>query len=70
MKKNMGSIDRIVRVIIAAILIVLSLAGVVSGTLSYILLAASGIFLLTSLIGFCPLYTICGLNSCKIKRTA
>lgn len=70
MKRNMGSTDRVVRVIVAAILIVLTLAGVVTGTLSYVLLAASGIFLLTSLIGFCPLYTICGLNSCKIKNPA
>jgi hypothetical protein len=56
MKKNMGAADRIIRVIIAAILIVLYFSGTVTGTLGIVLIALSIIFVLTSLVSFCPLY--------------
>lgn len=68
MKKNMGNIDRILRMLIAAIVVVLYLMNIVSATLAIVLLIASGIFLLTSFIGFCPLYTIAGFNTCKSKK--
>ncbi len=56
MKANMGTIDRIVRVLIAGVIIALYFAHVISGTAAIILLALSAIFILTSLISFCPLY--------------
>ncbi len=63
----MGNIDRIVRVLIALVVIALYFANVISGTVAIVLLAFSGIFILTSLISFCPLYTIFGINTCKKK---
>ncbi|PLX07860.1 MAG: DUF2892 domain-containing protein [Marinilabiliales bacterium] len=56
MKKNMGAADKIVRLVIAAIIAVLYLTEVISGTLGIGLLIAAGVFVLVSLIGFCPLY--------------
>lgn len=67
MKKNMGVLDRTIRIFIALILVALYYFKVIEGTLAYILLAISGIFLLTSLINFCPLYTLLGVNTCKLK---
>ena len=67
MKKNMGSMDRIVRLAVAAVLIVLYAANVVTGTLGIILLVVAAVFMLTSVISFCPLYTLLGINTCKTK---
>ena len=68
MKKNMGGADRIIRFIVALIVIGLYYFKVIEGTLAYVLLALSGIFILTSFVSFCPLYTIFGMNTCKIKK--
>ena len=56
MKQNMGTADRIIRAVLAIIFAVLYFSGTVTGTLGIILLVFAGIFLLTSLISFCPLY--------------
>jgi len=68
MKKNVGNADRIIRVILAAIFAVLYFTGVVPGTVGLVLVALAGIFVLTSLIGSCPIYTIVGLNTCPAKK--
>ena len=68
MKKNMGSADRIIRIIIAAIIGVLYFTGTISGTLGIILLVLAGVFVLTSFISFCPLYAPFGISSCPIKE--
>lgn len=68
MKKNMGIADRIIRVIIAAIVTVLYFTGVISGTFGIVLLILSGVFILTSLISFCPLYLPFGIKTCKLKE--
>lgn len=65
MKKNMGSVDRIIRLILAGVMSGLFLGHVVTGTIGIILVALSAIFVLTSLISFCPLYLPFGLNTCK-----
>ncbi len=65
MKKNMGTSDRTIRVIIAAVIGVLFFTGVLHGTLGTVLLVLAVIFLLTSLVGFCPLYAPFGLRTCK-----
>lgn len=65
MKTNMGFLDRIVRLILAAAFAALILTKVASGTLAVILGALGGIFVLTSLAGFCPLYVILGLSTKK-----
>lgn len=67
MTKNMGSADRIIRVIIAAIVGILYFTGTISGTLGIVLLVLAGIFVLTSVISFCPLYAPFGIKTCKIK---
>ena len=59
----MGSIDRSLRIAIAAVFGLLYFNGIVSGTPGIILLVLGGVFVLTSLVGFCPLYTIFGLNT-------
>lgn len=64
MKKNMGSIDKIIRLIIAAVIGVLFFTNIISGTLGIILLVLAGIFVLTSVISFCPLYTLVGASTC------
>lgn len=67
MKKNMGSADRIIRVIIAAIVGILYFTETISGTIGIILLVLAGVFVLTSLISFCPIYALFGIKTCKIK---
>lgn len=65
MKGNMGNIDKIIRVSIAVVIAVLFFTKVITGTLGIVLLIAGGIFLLTSLISFCPIYTLFGATTCK-----
>ncbi len=67
MKKNMGGADRIIRIIAAVAIGVLFYTGVLQGMLAYVLLGLAAIFVLTSFVSFCPLYTLVGLNTCKIK---
>ncbi len=64
----MGSADRIIRIIIAAIVGILYFTGIISGTLGLILLILAGIFVLTSLISFCPLYAPFGIRTCALKE--
>lgn len=68
MKVNMGTIDRIIRVLVALGAIGLVLTGAVEGTLSYVLIAVGVIFGFTIATGFCPLYTIFGINTCPVKE--
>lgn len=67
MKKNMGSTDKIIRIIIAAVIAVLYFTDVITGTLGMVLLVLAGVFVLTSLISFCPLYAPFGLSTCSVK---
>ncbi|MGW9685951.1 YgaP family membrane protein [Flagellimonas sp. 2504JD1-5] len=68
MKKNMGSADRIIRFVVAAIIAILYFTGTLSGTLGIILLVLAGIFVLTSFISFCPLYAPFGISTCATKQ--
>jgi hypothetical protein len=65
MKKNMGPIDKMIRSIIGIIIAILYYSGIITGTLAIVLLAFAIIFLLTSFISFCPLYTLLGINTNK-----
>lgn len=67
MKKNMGKSDKIVRLLLAVIFAALYFTGTVTGTLGLVLVVAAGIFVLTSLVSFCPLYTILGINTCQVN---
>ena len=64
----MGTADRIIRIIIAAIVTTLYFTNVISGTLGIVLLVLAGIFVLTSLVRFCPLYAPFGLSTCQTKE--
>lgn len=68
MKPNMGGADRIIRILVAGVLAYLYFSGTVTGTLGIVLLVLGGVFVLTSLVGFCPLYTLVGLNTCGRKE--
>lgn len=67
MKNNMGSADKIIRVIIALVIAGLYYANIISGTLAIVLMIFALVFLLTSLISFCPLYLPFGINTNKKK---
>ena len=64
----MGTVDKTVRIIIAAIVAGLYYAGTISGTLGIVLLVLAGVFVLTSLVSFCPLYTLFGISTCPNKQ--
>lgn len=68
MKANMGSIDRIIRLIIAVILAAFYFTDTITGITAIIFLAIAAVFTLTSLFSFCPLYTLLGINSCGLKK--
>ncbi len=65
LKKNMGTIDRAVRIIVALVIFGLYFLGTISGTLGAILLVIAVVFILTSLLSSCPLYTAIGLSTKK-----
>jgi uncharacterized membrane protein YccC len=70
MKKNMGSADRIIRTLVAVVVAALYFTNVISGTVGIILLVLAGVFVLTSLVSFCPLYAPFGLSTCSTKDSA
>lgn len=56
MKRNMSNADRIIRFVISALFVYLYFGGIVTGTFGIVLLALAGVFTLTSIVAFCPLY--------------
>ncbi|UZR93192.1 YgaP family membrane protein [Chondrinema litorale] len=68
MKKNMGTIDKVIRIAIAAIVALLYFTNVISGTVAIIAGILATIFLLTSVISFCPLYAPFGISTCKANK--
>lgn len=68
MKKNMGSTDRMIRVIFAMVVSILFFTHTITGTIGWILLVLAGVFLATSFISFCPLYVPLGINTCKTEK--
>ncbi len=67
MKENMGTTDKIIRIALAALVAILYFTNVITGTIGIVLLALAAVFVLTSLISFCPLYPILGMNTTKKK---
>ncbi|MEP2669999.1 MAG: DUF2892 domain-containing protein [Cyclobacteriaceae bacterium] len=70
MKKNMGNADRIIRILVVIAFIALYYTGTVTGLIGIALIVLSVIFAATSLLGFCPIYTIFGMNTCPAKKTS
>ena len=67
MKKNMGTADRVIRIVIAIFVITLFAMEKITGTLGILLIAFAVVFAITSFISFCPLYTPFGISTCKLK---
>ena len=63
----MGTADKVIRIVIAAIIATLYFTNVISGTLGIVLLVLGGVFVLTSLVSFCPLYAPFGIKTCPAK---
>ncbi|MBN9385568.1 MAG: DUF2892 domain-containing protein [Chitinophagaceae bacterium] len=68
MTTNLGDSDRAIRIIATGLIVILYLLGVVAGIFGDILLVLAAVLLLTSLVGFCPLYRLFGINTCKYKK--
>jgi hypothetical protein len=68
MKKNMGTLDRTMRILFAIIMGALYFTNTVTGAFGVILLILAVIFLLTSFVSFCPLYAVFGFSTCKTKQ--
>lgn len=67
MKANMGTIDRSLRVLVAVTIGILYFTNLISGTMAIILLAVAAIFILTSVMSFCPVYRLLGVSTCRKK---
>ena len=68
MKKNMGSIDRGIRIALALLFVLLYFTNVVTGTIGLVFLLLAVVFALTSAMSFCPLYLPFGLKTCRTKK--
>jgi hypothetical protein len=68
MKSNMGSADKAIRIVLAIVFAGLYITKLVEGTVGLALLVLGGVFLLTSVISFCPLYTLFGMNTSEKKK--
>ena len=65
MKKNMGTADKLIRIVVALVLALLVYTGKVEGTAAIVLEVLAGVFVLTSLVSFCPLYLPFNISTCK-----
>ncbi|MEM6263932.1 MAG: DUF2892 domain-containing protein [Bacteroidota bacterium] len=70
MKKNMGTADRIVRILVAIAAVALYATGTVTGALGIVLIVVAVIFAATSTVSFCPLYRLVGIRTCKVDLSA
>jgi fatty acid desaturase len=69
MKKNVGQTDKVIRVVIALILITLYFLEVVTGTWGIVMLVAAGALILTSLFSFCGLYALLRQSTSKVSQS-
>ncbi len=65
MEKNMGTIDRLIRIVVAAVLILLIYLKVITGVWMYVAGLVAVVFIVTSMLGFCPLYKLLGISTCN-----
>ncbi len=68
MKKNVGNIDKIIRIIIAVVAIYFAYNGGFESPWNYVLYAVGAIMVFTAVMGSCPLFSIFGIDTCKIKK--
>jgi Inner membrane protein YgaP-like, transmembrane domain len=65
MKKNVGSVDKLIRILAAAVIVILYFTNTISGLAAIILGIAAFVLILTSAVSFCPLYFSCKLSTAK-----
>jgi hypothetical protein len=65
MKANMGTVDKVVRILVALVIAGLYFTNIITGTVAIVLLALAGVFILTSFMSFCPLYLPFGISTRK-----
>jgi Protein of unknown function (DUF2892) len=68
MKPNMGYTDRSIRIFIAMSLAALTFMGYITGTWGIVAYVVAAVFLLTSFVSFCPLYSVLGISTCPTKN--
>jgi len=68
MKKNVGNVDKLVRILIAIAIVVLYYTNIITGMLAIVLMAVGIVLLLTVLFNFCPLYAVFGIKTCKTEK--
>jgi hypothetical protein len=68
MEKNVGGMEKAIRLLVAVVAVTLNLFEVTSGTLAIVLYVVAGLMVLTSLMSFCPMWTILGINTCSVKK--
>ena len=68
MKKNMGTADKVIRILIAVVIVVLFFTGQISGLLAIILMVFAIIFIITGFVSSCPLYSFLGISTIKKKE--
>lgn len=68
MKKNVGTIDKAVRILAAVVIAALYFTNVISGTIAIILLALAGIFIVTAFLSFCPIWMAFGISTRKKEK--
>lgn len=69
MKKNMGTIDRGIRLIVAGVLGILIATNALEGTMMWVAGTVAAVFVLTSVVSVCPLYSILGIRTCPVDST-
>ena len=67
-EKEYGNADRVIRLLFAAVIAVLYFTNIITGVFGIVLLVVAGVFVLTSLVSSCPLYTLIGINTCPVKN--
>jgi hypothetical protein len=65
MKPNMGTIDKVLRILAAVLIAALYMTNIISGTLAIVLMVFAIIFIITSFMSFCPLYLPFGISTRK-----
>jgi len=67
MKTNVGTADKIIRILIALGFGALFISQTATGIWGYTLLALGGVLIVTAMVGFCPLYRLLGISTCRLK---
>ncbi|WP_396175454.1 DUF2892 domain-containing protein [Flavobacterium sp.] len=68
MKANVGNTDKLIRIVLAVVLGALYFSNTVSGVLGMVFIIFAIVLIATSLISFCPIYPLLGINTCSVKN--